>query len=291
MSHYSNPEVPHEVNVSEKTPLRDFARLSLGLCLLAAVVVAAVFFMARLFAPKIPFRYEAALNDTLPQGFAHRVAAPACRIAGEAALQHLAEELALAMALSEEMRLHVHFNDSADPNAFATLGGNIVVQRGLLQHVASENALAMVLAHEIAHIQHRDPIVSIGGGVAVAVLFSALIGNSDGGVLVGWAIGFTQMRFSRDQESAADDAALKALQARYGHTHGADEFFAYILASHPNISRIPTFLSTHPTPPARLETIRKSFSPTPQKLTPLPEALRQLQECGIKPDASLIGAS
>ncbi|MDR1889539.1 MAG: M48 family metallopeptidase [Zoogloeaceae bacterium] len=274
MSSYSNPEVPHEVNVSEKTPLRDFLRLSLGVCLLAVAVVVVIFFAARLFAPSIPFRYEAALSDVVLQKLTRDDAAPACRRKAEAALQTLADDLARTMALPEEMSIHVHLSQDSEPNAFATLGGNVIIHQGLLNHLQSENALAMVLAHEIAHIKHRDPIVSIGGGVAVAVLFSALIGNSDGGALVAWAIGLTQMSFSREQESAADDAALAALKAHYGYTNGADGFFTYITKEYPEIARIPAFLSTHPTPPERIKHIQSGFALTPPILTPLPEALK-----------------
>jgi predicted Zn-dependent protease len=285
MASYSNPQVPHEVNVSEKTPLRDFLRLSLGVCLLAIAVVVVIFFAARLFAPNIPFRYEAALSDVFAQKTTRDDSAPSCQSEGEAALQRLADELARTMALPEEMNIHVHLSQDSDPNAFATLGGNVMINRGLLEHIQSENALAMVLAHEIAHIKHRDPIVSIGGGVAVAVLFSALIGNSDGGVLVGWAIGFTQMSFSREQESAADAAALAALKTRYGYTNGADEFFTYITQEYPEIAKIPAFLSTHPTPPERVKQIQSGFAPATPTLTPLPEALG-CQESGNRNQVS-----
>lgn len=279
MGSYSNPQVPHEVNVSEKTPVRDFLRLSLGVCLVTVAIVVGVFFAARLFAPQIPFRYEAALNDVGAQP--DTAAAPTCQSAGEAALQKLADELARTMNLPDEMRIHVHLRADSEPNAFATLGGNVMVNRGLLEHIQSENALAMALAHEIAHIKHRDPIVSIGGGVAVAVLFSALIGNSDGGALVGWAIGFTQMSFSREQESAADAAALAALQKRYGYTNGADEFFTYITQEYPKIAKLPAFLGTHPPPPERIKRIQSGFALTPPTLTPLPGVLKcEFQDVG-----------
>jgi predicted Zn-dependent protease len=286
VSHYSNPEVPHEVNVSEKTPVRDFLRLSLGVCLLIVVIASVVFFTARSFAPRIPFRYETVLNSDAPRD----ASAPLCQIEGEKALQDLADELARVMALPDDMTLRVRYSFSSDPNAFASLGGNIVINRGALEHIHSENALAMILAHEIAHIKHRDPIVSMGGGVAVAVLFSALIGNSDGGTLVAWAIGMTQMSFSREQESAADKAALAALKKYYGDTRGADEFFAYLVEAYPVTANLPAFLSTHPATPSRLQDIRDSFSSRPDMLLkPLPEALQQLRQC--KPESKTGEAS
>jgi predicted Zn-dependent protease len=280
-SEYANPEVPHEVNVSEKTPLRDLLRLTAGLCLITVALTAVVLFAARWLAPYIPFRYEAALA-----GIVKTDASPpaACKNDGERALQALADGLAAKMDLPEEMTIHVHFSADSEPNAFATLGGHIVINRGLLANLHTENALAMVMAHEIAHIKHRDPIVSLGGGVAVAVLFSAVIGGSDGGALIGWAVGLTQMSFSRKQEAQADKDALAALQSYYGHTNGADEFFAYIIQEYPKLSRVPAFISTHPAPPSRLQTIRASFSSTPQALKPLPQAIQQLRQCNAVPE-------
>jgi Zn-dependent protease with chaperone function len=276
---YANPEVPHEVNVSETTPVRDFFRLTAGLCLIAAAVALGVFFAARWWAPYIPFRYETWLSDVVIKAALKDDALSPCEAAGARALQTLADELAAKMALPEGMAIRVHFSADKLPNAFATLGGNIVINKGLLESVHSENALAMVVAHEIGHIKYRDPIVSLGGGVAVAVLFSAAIGGSDGGALVGWVIGLTQMSFSRDQEARADKEALAALQGYYGYTNGADEFFDYITREYPKLSRMPAFVSTHPTPPSRLQSIRESFSPAPQTPKPLPHALQQLRHC------------
>jgi predicted Zn-dependent protease len=277
MPEYSNPDVPHEVNVSEKTPVRDFFRLTIGLCLIVVTITAIVFFAARLWAPHIPFRYESAIGDVLMKR--KEGAPPACAVTGQRALQTLADTLAAKMALPGEMTIRVHVGNDSDPNAFATLGGNIVINRGLIEPMNSENALAMVMAHEIGHIKHRDPIVSLGGGVAVAVLFSSVIGGSDGGALMGWAVGLTQMKFSRDQEARADDEALAALRAHYGHTNGADAFFNYIVETYPDVSQRPAFASTHPTPPSRLQNIRASFSPGAPELVPMSPDIAQLCHC------------
>lgn len=274
-SDYANPAVPHEVNVSETSPVCDFLRLTLGLFLITVAVTAGVYYAARWWAPLIPFRYETALASTVT----NNDALPPCTAAGTQALQTLAEGLAAKMDLPAEMSIHVHFSTDKEPNAFATLGGNIVINKGLLTSVHSENALAMVMAHEIGHIKHRDPIVSLGGGVAVAVIFSAVIGGTDGGALVGWAIGFTQMSFSRDQEARADRDALAALQGYYGYTNGADEFFDYITQEYPKLAKMPAFISTHPTPPSRLQTIRASFSAASLQPKPLPPAIAQLRDC------------
>jgi predicted Zn-dependent protease len=277
MPEYSNPDVPHEVNVSERTPVRDFLRLSIGLCLIVVTVSSLVFFSARLWAPHIPFRYESSIGNAVME---RREETPsACAAAGQRALQSLADDLAAKMALPGDMTIRVHIGNDSEPNAFATLGGHIVLNQGLIEHVQSENALAMVLAHEIGHIKHRDPIVSLGGGVAVAILFSALIGGSDGGTLAGWAVGLTQMKFSRDQETRADDEALAALRAHYGHTNGADEFFDHFAQTYSEAAQRPAFVSTHPALPSRLQSIRASFSPDAPELAPMPPDIAQLRHC------------
>lgn len=277
---YANPPVPNEVNVSEKTPLADFFRLSIGLALLVVVITGSVFFIARWYAPKIPFAREVALVDRIRPIKEKDVTE--CQREGEAALQTLADALAKHMDLPPEMRVRVRFSDSGANNAYASLGGRIVILRGLLNHVESENALAMVLAHEIAHIKARDPLVSMSGGVAVALLFSSLIGGSDGGVVLGAAMGMTQMRFSRAQESLADREALAAVQRYYGHTRGADEFFNAIVKETSQDMEPPAFLSTHPASPDRIAAIRATMSPNAPEPKPLPEALLRLRTCRAK---------
>src|SRR5690606_23484107 len=59
-------------------------------------------------------------------------------------LQTLSEDLARAGGLDPEL-LSVHVQTGATVNAFATLGGNIVVFQGLLDALDSEQALAFVL--------------------------------------------------------------------------------------------------------------------------------------------------
>jgi len=280
---YANPPVPHEVNVSEKTPLLDFLRLSLALTLLVVVITTSVFLLARWYAPKIPFQQEMALADQIMP--VTDEGAPECRRVGEAALQTLAEQLAKNMDLPSDMRVRIHFSAASEANAYASLGGHIFIMRGLLRHVNSENALAMVLAHEIAHIKHRDPLVSASGGITVALLFSSLIGGADGGMLLGAALGMTQMRFSRNQEIIADREALAALQRHYGHTRGTGEFFNYIIMAE-ELEAIrgqrqgPVFLKTHPMTPDRIAAIHASVAADAPEPKPLSEELQQLKTCG-----------
>lgn len=187
----------------------------------------------------------------------------------ETYLQNLADELGEAMELPEDIELNVHYVDSSIVNAFATLGGNIFVFDGLLEALPDENSLAMVMGHEVAHIKHRDPIVSLGRGVVLQILYSYVVGDyaSTGDMLtIGSEVGL--LYFGREQETAADEAAISALQNHYGHVAGYSELFKLMIEMEDKAredSDLPSWLSnqessewlsTHPELNGRIEHLR-----------------------------------
>jgi predicted Zn-dependent protease len=243
---YSNPRIPEGINVSRRHPLREFAVLAGG----ALALVIAIGWLVAQFggqaARLVPFAYETRLMP-----------ASVFQADAPAALQRyvdgLADRLAEAMDLDPGIGLRVHFSGDATINAFATLGGNIVLYRGLVERLPNENALAMLLAHEIAHVQHRDPIVSIGQGAAIGLAATLLLGDPNLAVL-GRAGSYTRLHFSRDMERAADAAALGALHEVYGHVTGASDLFDTIRATRADIGRgeAPAIFSSHPLDAERL---------------------------------------
>jgi len=163
----------------------------------------------------------------------------------EAYLQQLGNHLLENTA--DPLPVALHYIDSDMVNAFATLGGHIFVSRGLLAILPDENSLAMVLAHEIAHVQHRDPIVALGRGLTLGLALMSITGNGDGSMaqqLLGEVNLLVGLRFSRDAETAADQAALESLLQHYGHLASADQLFQY-LRQHQGDELVEWF-STHP---------------------------------------------
>ena len=273
MSRYENPDVPHEVNVAKTSAAVESVRLILALVAICIAVVVTIFLGMRFTVSYIPFRYEQALADPWAARLDSAPPSPSRQY-----LQNLAESLAAQMNLPADIRLDIHVSETCVPNAFATLGGHITVTRGLLDRVGSENALAMVLAHEIAHIKHRDPIISAGSGIVLAILAGAVFGNSDSAPVGNSSTVLTQLHFSRSQENAADKTALAALEKHYGHTAGADGFFQEILKIENKIGTTPEFLSTHPDTRNRLRRISTHSSGHREaSLTPLPDFLHQAQ--------------
>lgn len=245
--------MPEGINADPEHPLKELAWLGGGLLLLVVLVVAVMSFAAQGLARHIPFAYEQSITADF--------AADMEDDDGEtqAWLQALADDLAAGMDLPEGMSIHVHYVDDDLVNAFATLGGHVVVFRGLLDATPNENALAMVLAHEIAHVRHRDPIVALGRGVLVATALAAVTGVSGNDVasrVLGDAGLMTSLHFSRKQESAADDAALEALARHYGHVAGATLIFEHFLADEKEAGfHIPELFATHPASQRRIDRI------------------------------------
>jgi predicted Zn-dependent protease len=196
------------------------------------------------------------------------------------------------MQLPPGMVVQVHYAPDGIPNAFATLGGNVVFYRGLIEKFDSEDAVALVLAHEIAHAKLRHPASSLGRGIAVGLtlsLVSAGVGEGAAGGALQTAGTLPLLKYSRDQESDADAEALAALAAVYGHVGGArDAFSVMSRLGAPGVPQV-AVLRTHPLTAERIAAVDRIAAERGWKLDgerrPLPPALARL-----KPEKSAAGA-
>ena len=133
--------------------------------------------------------------------------------------------------------------DQWSPNAFALPGGHIFVSRGLLALANTEDELACVLAHEITHAAARHH----AGRQAYSERLSP------------FSLGVPRMAsiaaYARDQERAADTGGQKICAAA-GYDPRALGTFLLSLDKierlQMGVSRIPTFLDTHPSSPERV---------------------------------------
>lgn len=277
---YSNPRVPEGINVTPEHPLKAAAQLVAGIAVVVVLTIVALAYGAGMIARRVPFELEqsaaAEYESVLSSGDKE-----ARHAKTEHYLQGLADRLAQAQSLPAPMKIRVHYVDDATINAMATLGGHVIIFRGLLAIMPSENALAMVLSHEVAHIKHRDPIVALGRGVVIGFGLAAL-GLTSGQDAASSALGqaglLTQLTFSREQERAADREALHALAKVYGHVQGSDTAFEELLkAAEPATSFVPEILSTHPDTQARIEALRQLAKAEGMRitgsLTPIPSEI------------------
>jgi predicted Zn-dependent protease len=112
--------------------------------------------------------------------------------------------------------------ENPEPNAWCMPGGKIAVYTGILPILKTEGALAAVLGHEVAHatrghgkkqyaraIQENAVALLVGGG---AILGGQLLCKTRecklltaaGGAAAGFAVAFFERKFSRGDESEAD---------------------------------------------------------------------------------------
>ncbi|PWQ94544.1 M48 family metallopeptidase [Leucothrix arctica] len=248
---YENPKIPEGINVTKVHPLKTFAILVSGLLVMLLVGAWLLGFGGGYLASKIPYSQEQRIADSY-EGDAGLEQTELLRY-----LQALADKLSQQMNLEDGMDITIHYVDEGVDNAFATIGGHIFLYRGLLEKLPHENALAMLVAHEIAHVKHRDPIVSIGRGAAISVGMKLLLGDASPSLL-GNAGLLTQMRFGRDMETKADQAGLVAVNTIYGGVTGALALFEILDGIEDNgLVKSPEFLSTHPASENRLDELRE----------------------------------
>ncbi len=251
-----HPEIPEGINVSRRHPLADFGLMVVGVAIIVAAVVGGAHLLSGILAQYISFETEQQLFEQMGGFEAIRPVDTVIEDTDrrtQAYLQQLAERLAAHMDLPAGMGVQVHYDAADVANAYATLGGNIVIYQGLIDEVSSENALAMVMAHEIAHIKHRHPVIALGRSVVALSALASISGMADSG-RIGGIVDLTGASllsgFSRDQEEVADADAVRALLALYGHLGGADEFFRSMADAQPDTGM--ALFSTHPMTEDRL---------------------------------------
>jgi Zn-dependent protease with chaperone function len=198
-------------------------------CMIALVVLADV--GAHWLAPRLPFSAERALADHMEGK--RPVLTPDER-AANVALQDLADRLRGPLGMPDDITMQVRVDDSEWVNAYATVGGRIVIHRGLLRRLRDESELAALLAHEMAHVQHRHVVASIGRGLAISLVLSAISADAGGraaGVLLDQTGGLLVRGYGRDQEREADASAMRAAAALHGHLGGVIGLFDGIAAA------------------------------------------------------------
>jgi predicted Zn-dependent protease len=144
--------------------------------------------------------------------------------------------------------------DDQIQNAFATPGGHIYVFTGLIKFLDNESELAGVLGHEIAHADRRHSTQMLQRQYGISLLSGVLLGNNPN-MLTQIAAGLGQLKFSRTFEQEADRYSVNYLNGtRYYACDGAAGFF--VKAEKQGGGRAPEFLSTHPNPGSRVNSIR-----------------------------------
>lgn len=157
--------------------------------------------------------------------------------------------------------------DSPAVNAFALPGGYIYVTRGLLAYLENEAQLAVVLGHEIGHVlgRHSSEQAARAQLSQLGLVGAAILGGVVGGGQVaegilnygGTGLQLLQLKYGRGAERESDLAGVAYAEFAGYESSEAARFFVALqrLGEASGRGGIPNFLSTHPNPGERAQTI------------------------------------
>ena len=178
-------------------------------------------------------------------------------------------------ATSERPNLPWTFRVVDDPavNAFAVPGGFIYVTRGLLTHITSEAELASVVGHEIGHVTARHTAAEmskqqlIGAGVALGSIASAQVAKY--AATANQALGILYLKYSRDDESQADELGLRYMTRANYDPRQMPEVFRMLeqMTAAEGGAQLPTWLDTHPSAGNRISAITAQIAAMPQNFS------------------------
>lgn len=156
---------------------------------------------------------------------------------------------------------HIKILDSPVVNAFAVPGGYIYLTRGILAQLNNEAELIGVLGHEMGHITARHSASQqTKQQLGQMVLMGTMIVSEKLAQYASYAMqgmGLLFLKFSRDNEREADQLGVE-YSSRIGYdAHKMADFFHVLekMSMAESVGGVPTFLSTHPDPGDRYNSV------------------------------------
>lgn len=174
----------------------------------------------------------------------------------------------IADASGEKYQWEYVLLENPEPNAWCMPGGKIAVYTGIMPILKTEGALAAVLGHEVAHatkshgkkryaraIQENAVALIVGGG---AILGGQLLCKTKqcklltalGGAAAGFAVAFFDRKFSRGDETEADQVG-QLYMAKAGYDPSESIQLWERMGAAMGGKAPPEWMSTHPSDSTR----------------------------------------
>ena len=178
----------------------------------------------------------------------------------------------------------------AQPNAFATPGGNVYVVDSLLYFVKNTEQLAGTLCHEVSHTIHRDGVALLEKDKKIEereVAAAILLGPTRAHIIAIALIGkLHSLGYSRDAESKADvtgsDICAEAGYNPWGLTWLFQDF------QNAAVGEIPQLLSDHPANGTRIRTLEKHFQDQPSTFAKFSRDPKSASPFSVPKDAPVV---
>ena len=161
------------------------------------------------------------------------------------------------------LQYHVKILDSPVVNAFAVPGGYMYLTRGILAQFNNEAELMGVIGHEMGHITARHSVSQQSKQqLGQLLLIGGMIASEKFAQYAEYALQGMQLlflKFSRDNEREADALGVEYSSKIKYDAHKMADFFQVLNKMNMAESEggIPTFLSTHPDPGDRYNTVHQ----------------------------------
>ena len=160
--------------------------------------------------------------------------------------------------------------DDPEINAFAVPGGYIYVNKGLIMRAQTLAQLAGVVGHEIAHVTQRHSVKQmekgqkVGIGATLACILQPSFCQQGGGDLLNLGATAIMAKFSRGDETEADELGVKFLLRAGLDPRGLPEMFEIMLAERDSKGGgSASFLRSHPVEEDRIANTKRAIAALP----------------------------
>lgn len=187
----------------------------------------------------------------------------------------------------------VYLIDDPSLNAFVTGGQNMFLHTGLLLRAETPLQVMGVIAHETGHIvgghnisrqdEVRNATAKLIASYVLGVAAALATGQGGAGAAVisgGQNVAVASLlAYTRGQEAAADQAAIRLLESTGNSPRGLMEFFEILGDQEALISsRQDPYMRTHPLTQDRASTLRAAVEASPIADKPSPQQLVELHD-------------
>jgi len=175
-----------------------------------------------------------------------------------------------------KIEYHVKILDSPVVNAFAVPGGYIYLTRGILAQFNNEAELIGVIGHEMGHVTARHSVSQQSRQqLGQLLLIGGMIASEKFAQYAEMAMQGMQLlflKFSRDNEVEADRLGVEYSSKISYDAHKMADFFQVLnkMSMAESEGGIPTFLSTHPDPGDRYNSVNQLSTEWQAKLNSPP---------------------
>lgn len=170
-------------------------------------------------------------------------------------------------------------------NAFAFPGGRIAIFKGLIDQMNEPEELFAVLAHEVAHVNNRHQMKSIGRDIASYLIYSWVLGDVVGvtNIFFNNYHQFEKMTYSRSLEKDADLTGIETMIKNKVSPHGMVELMLTLQRLNLDNNQGKVAFSTHPPTTSRISYTSQRIkgierTPTPIALLKIWKEVKNIEE-------------